>query len=139
MGSKTGKYAFDKKISLHDSEEKKQSKNDELSLPKLIHQDSLSNASSSSNNGNLTLVWLDPELNNQPANIDVQIKLKNLIGYLRTFTDIPTCEQYIEQIGEMNDNELLNGEKLFLIIPPELSFAMIPNIHDFPQQLHIQK
>lgn len=111
MGSKAGKYVLNHELLPTD-----------LSSPRLIHYDS-----SPSVDDNVTLVWLDQELNIHPKNIDIQVKLKNLINSLRTFIDVPTFIQFIESI-EAN---------LFVIISPELSLTLIRYFHDLPQVKHI--
>jgi hypothetical protein len=100
-----------------------QSKNESASLPRFIHQHLLTD-SLSSNKDNLTIVWLDNDIHNQPSNIDIQIKLKNLSNYLRIFDEVNAFEQYIIQINE---------EKLFIIISPTLALTMIPRLHRHSQ------
>ncbi|CAF0782517.1 unnamed protein product [Adineta steineri] len=148
MGSKTSKYTVEKEDS--DSNKNKtlsslpsnsnelmideRPKKEVTSLPKLIHVASLSNpSSSSSTKNNLTVVWLDTEINNQPEHTDTQTKLKNLICYIRIFDDIDACTQYIEQTGYMNTSNLMNEEKLLMIISSTLAFTIIPQFHDLPQ------
>lgn len=150
MGSKNGKYNVEHGDSVQNGSETlssmasisdesmvgEKSRKEEASLPTLIHQDSLADTSSS-NTTDLTLVWLDTELNDRPSNIDTQIKLKNLINYLRIFEDLDTFEQYIEQIGKMNNTGRINEEKLFVIISPILALTIIPHFHDLPQVKYI--
>jgi len=146
MGSKNGKYNVEHGDSVQNGSETlsslasisdesmigEKSIKEEASLPTLIHQNSLADTSSS-NTTDLTLVWLDTELNNRLSNIDTQIKLKNLINYLRIFEELDKFEQYIEQIGKMNNTGRINEEKLFVIISPTLALTIIPHFHDLPQ------
>ncbi|CAF0832849.1 unnamed protein product [Adineta steineri] len=147
MGSKTSKYTVeneDSDLNKNKTSSSLPSSSNELmiderpkkevtSLPKLIHVASLSNTSSSSTKNNLTVVWLDTEINNQPEHTDTQTKLKNLICYIRIFDDIDTCTQYIEQTGYMNTSNLMNEEKLLMIISSTLALTIIPQFHDLPQ------
>ncbi len=89
-------------------------------LPKCIHQDLLSN-----DKDNFTIIWVDTEIHHHSSNIDMQIKLKNLVRYLRIFDEIDAFKQYIKQIDPRNK------EKLFVIISTPLALSMIPDLHRF--------
>jgi len=138
MGSTSGKYSVEHVNSAQNRKKTFPSfpsnsnslKKDKISLPTIIRQNLLID-SSSSNKDNLTLVWLDTEINNEALNIDIQIKLKNLINYLRIFDEINSFERYIEQIGQMNK------EQLFVIISTALSLTMIPYLHRLSQIKYI--
>ncbi|CAF0967116.1 unnamed protein product [Rotaria sordida] len=82
---------------------------------------------------NLTLVWLDTEMNNRSENIDIQIRLKNVINYLRIFDQVEACEQYIERVGEINTINKINEEKLLLVISSTLPLTIISHVRDLPQ------
>ncbi|CAF1117824.1 unnamed protein product [Adineta ricciae] len=111
MGSKTDKYI------LND-----ESQSSGSSSPRLINYDL-----SPSVDDDLTLVWLDRELHIHPKNIEIQIKMKNLINSFRTFTDVPAFIEFIES----------NQANLFVIISPDLSLTLIRYVHDLPQLEHI--
>jgi hypothetical protein len=137
MGSKSGKYTVENGNSVQSRNKilssfssnvnesipsEKLSKED-ASLPIIVHQNFLTDTLLSNVN-NLTLVWLDTEVYDQPMNIDTQIKLKNLINYLRIFDQIDTCEQYISK---------MNNDKLLIIVSTTLALTFIPHSHDCPQ------
>ncbi|CAF5048114.1 unnamed protein product, partial [Rotaria sp. Silwood1] len=130
MGLKNGKYDFEHGISsqnhdetlpsfsseLNESITTKISRKDLKSLPTFIHRDTLIDTSTT-NIDNLSLVWLDTNIHQRPSNIDIEIKLKNLINYVRIFDRVDTCERYIKQIGRMNNNNhYIREEKLLIII-----------------------
>lgn len=127
MGAKSGKYAL-RKDQLPEKEEESDS-----SLPTFIRQKSFGRVSPSTARRNTSVVWLDAELDNELSHVDTQIKLKNAIGYLRTFNDIDECEQYIEQIGQMNQARPAAEEKLLVIVSPEFALTLLPRIHDCSQ------
>jgi hypothetical protein len=130
MGSTSGKYNMTDENSAQNrrttipsiSLKITKSKNEKKSLPKCIHQDILMD-SLSSNKDNFTIVWIDTEIHHQSSNIDIQIKLKNLIHYLRIFDELTAFEHYIKKINQINQ------EKLFVIISTPLALSMIPHLH----------
>jgi hypothetical protein len=146
MGSKNGKYDFEHKNSFQNGNEtlpscsselngsvlSKKSRKLDTSLPTCIHRDSLSNSSPPSTD-NLSLVWLDTDIHRRLSNIDTEIKLKNLINYIRVFDRVDACEKYIKLIGRMNNNGDAQGEKLLVIISTTLAPTIIPHLHDLPQ------
>jgi hypothetical protein len=122
MGSKSGKYTVENGNSVQSRNKilssfssnvnesipsEKLSKED-ASLPIIVHQNFLT----------------DTEIYDQPTNIDTQIKLKNLINYLRIFDQIDACEQYISK---------MNNDKLLIIVSTTLALTFIPHSHDCPQ------
>ncbi|CAF4681217.1 unnamed protein product [Rotaria sp. Silwood1] len=146
MGSKSGKYIVDHDNSIQvadatlsafssNSNESIASeilKKEDASLPILVHR-SFSNDIVSSKMENLTLVWLDTEINEQPEHIDTQIRLKNVINDVRIFDQVEVCEQYIERIGEMNTINKINEEKLLLVISTTVPLTIISHFHSLPQ------
>jgi hypothetical protein len=138
MGSTNGKYSVEYGNSVQNRNKtlpssplnSNISKKEKRSLPTIIRRNLLID-SLLPNKDNLTLVWLDTEINNQASNIDIQIKLKNLINYLRIFDEINSFERYIEQIGQMNK------EQLFVIISTTLSLTIIPYLHNLSQIKYI--
>jgi len=138
MGSTNGKYSVEYGNSVQNRNKtlpsspsnSNISKKEKRSLPTIIRRNLLID-SLLPNKDNLTLVWLDTDINNQASNIDIQIKLKNLINYLRIFDEINSFERYIEQISQMNK------EQLFVIISTALSLTIIPYLHNFSQIKYI--
>ena len=140
MGSKSGKYTVENgsfnqsrtKIlssfssNKHESIPNEKMMKEDASLRTIVHQNILSQ-----NVNNLTLIWLDTEINNRSSNINIQIKLKNLINYFRIFDQIDEFEQYIKQIGKTNK------EKLLVIISRTLALTIIPQLHERPQVKYI--
>ena len=80
-----------------------------------------------------SLVWLDTEVYRRPSNIDMEIKLKNLIDYVRLFDRVDLCERYIKQIGKYNNNLQIPKESLLVVISTTLGPTLIPYIHDLSQ------
>jgi hypothetical protein len=143
MGSQSGKYKVehenstpnDIKASSSNSSDSVASDiliQEEASLPTCIHQNVLIDTLPFDMDC-VTLVWLDTEINNRPSNIDIQIKLKNLINYIRIFDRVDECQQYIEQIGIMNNTENVIQEKLLVIVSPALASTIIPHLHEVSQ------
>jgi hypothetical protein len=128
MGSKSGKYTIENGSSTRSRTKilSSFSSNGHESIPTIVHQNTLSQ-----NVNNLTLIWLDTEINNRSSNIDTQIKLKNLINSLRIFDEIDEFEKYIKQIGKTNK------DKLLVIISTTLALTIIPHLHDRPQVKYI--
>lgn len=91
-------------------------------IPQCIRQNSFVDSSWTTKD-NSTIVWIDIDINHHPSNIDIQIKLKNLINSLRIFDQLNAFEQYIERIRQINE------EKLFIIISPTLALTIIPHVH----------
>jgi len=48
------------------------------------------------NNENFCLVWLDKNVNNSKANIDIKEQLRKCIKRLQMFEDVNMCELYIQ-------------------------------------------
>ncbi|CAF0820776.1 unnamed protein product [Adineta ricciae] len=145
MGLKNGKYDFSREHSSTNANESlpsypidtnesfisRISKFDIKSLPKCTHQDVLTDPNATSLD-NLSLVWLDLDVYRCPSNIDTEVKLKNLISYVRTFNQVEVCERYIKQIGRMN-NVNVRKEYLLVIISTVLAPTLMPHLHDLPQ------
>jgi hypothetical protein len=141
MGSKNGKYDFENQNSPNDLNETLPAlpldlnrsvikKKSESSVPKCIHRDVLID---STNTENLSLVWLDTHVRERASNIDTEIKLKNVIQYIRVFNRVEECEKYIKQIGKLNNNEHIKKERLLIVISTTLAPTIIPHLHDLPQ------
>jgi len=150
MGLKNGKYNFEHGTSpqglnetlpaspadLNESLASKRSRKTDACLPKCIHRDVLID-SYPTNTDNLSLVWLDTDLHQRASNIDTEIKLKNVVHYIRVFDRVDACERYIKQIGRMNNNENMRKEKLLVVISTTLAPTIIPHLHDLSQVKYI--
>ncbi|CAF3428358.1 unnamed protein product [Rotaria sp. Silwood1] len=115
MGLKNGKYDFEHGISsqnhdetlpsfsseLNESITTKISRKDLKSLPTFIHRDTLIDTSTT-NIDNLSLVWLDTNIHQRPSNIDIEIKLKNLINYVRIFDRVDTSPTLIPHLHNLS-------------------------------------
>jgi hypothetical protein len=108
----------------------------ESSLPRCIHRDILTD-SVPINIDNLSLVWLDTDIHRRTSNIDTEIKLKNLIDYIRVFDRVDACERYIKQIGKMNNNDYMRKEKLLVIISTTLAPTIVPHLQELSQVKYI--
>ncbi|CAF1652509.1 unnamed protein product, partial [Didymodactylos carnosus] len=71
-----------------------------------------------------SLVWLDSEVNKTPENHKLQIRLREIIHWLKTFSNVNKCEEYIR---EQTD------EAIVLIVNGRLGQELVPRIHDLPQ------
>lgn len=150
MGSKNGKYDIEHGDSVRNHNESlptygselngsilnKKLRKDEASLPKCIHRDIVMD-SLPRNNDNASLVWLDTDLHRRTSNIDTEIKLKNLVHYIRVFDRVDSCEKYIKQIGKMNNSDYIRKEKLLVVISTTLAPTIIPHLHDLLQVKYI--
>jgi hypothetical protein len=150
MGSKNGKYDIEIGNSLQNDNEalptclselngsilNKKTRKDEASLPKCIHRDVLRD-SLPTNIDIVSLVWLDADIHRRASNIDTEVKLKNLIHYIRVFDRVDQCEKYIKQIGRMNNSDYIRKEKLLVIISTILAPTIIPHLHDLSQVKYI--
>jgi hypothetical protein len=147
MGLKNGKYDFGHGISSPNIVEtlptfssefngSVKTRKTEASVPKCIHRNVLID-SSPSNLDNLSLVWLDAAIRQRASNIDTEVKLKNLIHYIRVFDRVDACERYIKQIGKMNNNNSIRKEELLVIISTTLAPTIIPHLHDLSQVKYI--
>src|SRR4051812_2628993 len=117
MGSRNGKYDFEHANSMPnlnhnipnsslDSKLTKKSHKSEVLPPKCLHHNSIIDRSTT-HPENLSLVWLDTNFHHRTSNIDIEIKLKNIIDYIRIFDRVDACERYIKQIGRLNNNEYI--------------------------------
>lgn len=143
MGSKNGKYDIEQANSLPnfhptlpqnstDGKSTKKSRKSEVIPPKCLHHDSLLDPYTT-HPENLSLVWLDANVYHRSSNVDTEIKLKNVIDYIRVFDRVDACERYIKQIGRLNNNPYTRKEKLLVIISTALAPTLIPHLHDLPQ------
>ena len=143
MGSKNGKYDCEKGSSPAGRNESlpswtsaadgpttnKQSKKELAAVPTCVHRDELVDRSVD----RLSVIWLDTDVHQHVTNIDMEVKLKNVISYVRLFDRVDACEKYIKQIGAMNAGAHTCQEKLLLIISTALAPTIIPHLHDLPQ------
>ncbi|CAF3868551.1 unnamed protein product, partial [Adineta steineri] len=72
----------------------------------------------------LTIIWLDKH----SQDLNTKTRLRCIINFLRIFTDLHLCLEYIQSIP---------NEWIFIIVSGELSFEFIPLIQNLPQVLHI--
>jgi hypothetical protein len=96
-----------------------------------IHQNPLLDRKSD-NAHYLSLVWLDTDVNQQVSSIDMEIKLKNIVDYVRVFDRIDSCERYVKHIGKLN-SVYTSQEQLLVIISVTLAPTIISHLHDLPQ------
>ncbi|CAF1258974.1 unnamed protein product [Didymodactylos carnosus] len=78
----------------------------------------------------LSFVWLDTPVELRRDTVDMQVKLRNILDYLRIFDRTEPCEQYVRHINT-------HMEKLFFIIHGSLCATFVPHIHDLPQIKYI--
>lgn len=140
MGSKNGKYDFEHANSMpnvrptlpHSTTTKNSRQSDNFLPLKCLHHDRLIDRSTTQAE-NLSLVWLDTNLHQRASNIDTEIKLKNVVEYIRVFDRVDACERYIKQIGRLNNNEYIRKEKLLVIISTGLAPTLTPHLHELSQ------
>ncbi|CAF0817049.1 unnamed protein product [Adineta steineri] len=72
----------------------------------------------------LTIIWLDKH----SQDLNTKTRLRCIINFLKIFTDLHPCLEYIQSIP---------NEWIFIIVSGELSFEFIPLIQNLPQVLHI--
>lgn len=111
----------------------KKSRKSETSFPRCLHHDALLDSHSTRPENDVSLVWLDTNLHQRASNIDTEIKLKNLIDYIRVFDRVDACERYIKQIGRLNNSDYMRKEKLLVLISTALAPTIIPHLHDLSQ------
>ncbi|CAF1562184.1 unnamed protein product, partial [Didymodactylos carnosus] len=70
-----------------------------------------------------TLLY-DTSISAQDESQTIQIKLRNLINYLKPFESIEQCQRYIQQF---------DNEKIVLIVSDGLGHVVIPQTHDLKQ------
>lgn len=153
MGSKNGKYDFHHESSLASlrtthlpssstsdvntgSVRTKKPQPDSIAVPTCIHRDVLADAPDGTAD-RLSLVWLDPDVYQRALNIDMEVKLKNLIDYVRLFERVDACERYIKQIGKLNGQIHARQERLLVIISTSLAMTIIPHLHELEQVKYI--
>ena len=81
----------------------------------------------------VSLVWLDAEVYRRASHVDMEVKLKNLVGYVRLFDRVDSCERYIKHIGKYNNNLHVPKEGLLVLISTTLASTLIPHLHDLSQ------
>ncbi|CAF1647765.1 unnamed protein product, partial [Didymodactylos carnosus] len=77
-----------------------------------------------------SLLWLDSNVNLTDENITTQEKLREIINYLKTFTHISKCVEWIERKQADND-------KVILIVSGDYGKEIIPRIFNLPQLISI--
>ena len=153
MGSKNGKYDFHHESSLpsprtthlpssstsdvnSESVRTKKPHSDPIGVPTCIHRDVLADAPDDTAD-RLSLVWLDADVYQRALNIDMEVKLKNLIDYVRLFEHVDACERYIKQIGKLNRQVHARQERLLVIISTSLAMTIIPHLYELEQVKYI--
>ncbi|CAF1633973.1 unnamed protein product, partial [Didymodactylos carnosus] len=76
----------------------------------------------------LTVIWLDENINKTNDCLDTKTRLRYVINYLKTFIDPDECIDYITSIS---------NERVFLIISGSFGENIIPLISDLKQILSI--
>jgi hypothetical protein len=84
-----------------------------------------SSTSTTQNLETFSLLWLDENVNLIEENVIAQQKLRTVINQLKTFENYQTCEQYIQQIEDVNS--------VILIVSGRYGKELIPKIHDLLQ------
>ncbi len=74
---------------------------------------------------NFCLVWLDKNVNNSKANIDIKEQLRKCIKRLQTFEDVDTCELYIRFMPI--------DDRVVLIVSDHLGQMLVRRIHQLQQ------
>ena len=75
------------------------------------------------------LVWLDASVNTSSENIATQKELRSIIHHFNTFSNVPDCEQYIQQKSQ--------DDRVFLIVNGRLGQEIVPRVHHYRQVFHI--
>jgi acetolactate synthase small subunit len=71
------------------------------------------------------LIWLDASINKSKENLHVQQELRSIINHLKTFENVPDCEQYIHQTS--------TDDRICLIVNGQLGEEIVPRIHQYRQ------
>ncbi|CAF1512808.1 unnamed protein product [Adineta steineri] len=72
----------------------------------------------------VSVVWLDTDIERTEDCIDTELELRRCITYLRTFTDLQQCLDYITSLPSPN-------EKIFIIVSGTLGMDLLDRIHNF--------
>ncbi len=72
------------------------------------------------NKEDLTLVWLDGNIDDSPASLHTQMRLRNVINYCQFYTDT--------QLG-LDFMRTVNNEKILLVVSEILAHSILPQIH----------
>ena len=138
MGSKNGKYDFDHTVSnKHQVEHLPSSTSDADGTIIKTRNTCIQRELSIDMAEHISLVWLDTDVFRRTSNIDMEVKLKNLIGYVRLFDRVDACERYIKQIGKFNNHMNARPERLLVMISAILASTLIPHLHDMNQVKYI--
>ncbi|CAF1592262.1 unnamed protein product, partial [Didymodactylos carnosus] len=73
----------------------------------------------------ITIIWLDSQMNESLDCFDTQLRLRHIINYLLTFDNIDACVDYIQSY--------VQDEKLFFIVSGIDGELIIPKIHFLPK------
>lgn len=73
------------------------------------------------------IIWLDNHISDiQPSDyINRKLDFDHLIGHLKTYRDLPQCQQYIVSLD--------HADKIFLIVSGSIGEQMLPSIHELVQ------
>ncbi|CAM4838903.1 unnamed protein product [Rotaria magnacalcarata] len=75
-------------------------------------------------NEEFTLVWLDQRLDNDKPDLRNLATLRDVVDFLRTFTDLDACCEYISKISHSN---------VYLIVSGTTGYQIVPRVHDWMQ------
>jgi hypothetical protein len=70
-----------------------------------------------------TVIWLDADINRTIDCIDTETRLRSIINFLKIFTDVSVCIEYIKSV---------TNEDIFLIISGSYGIQVIPTVHNIP-------
>ncbi|CAF1532379.1 unnamed protein product [Didymodactylos carnosus] len=130
MGTKNGKYDVYRSVSPKDGDILPVTISDSSQKSSTIIFIQQAKIEQLPNAERLLIVWLDSLVEKQKSHLDMQVKLRNIFGYLKTFDQIESCEKYVRQV---------NGqyEKILFIVQGNLSNTSIPRLHDLPHIKYI--
>lgn len=72
----------------------------------------------------LTVIWLDANINNTADCLDTKARLRSLINYLLTFEVLDQCTTFIKSVTK---------ETIFLVVSGSYGETMVEQIHHLPQ------
>ena len=75
-----------------------------------------------------TLLWCDAKVNATDDNGQMQLELRQLINFFKTFESADLCKLYIERKPD---------EEVILIVSGSIGKQLIPNIHNLSQVIAI--
>ena len=71
----------------------------------------------------LSVVWLDKDINRSEDCIDTELELRRLIAYLKTFADLEDCVTYLTSLTSKHN-------RVFVIVSGALGIALLKQIKD---------